>query len=113
MYAREYPSSESATVKAFEDAYAKEAFLRRSAGTDNVNKCVNYDNCSEVCTQNSDSTHNISSESKKTPSGLSRLFGNTDGGDLLILLLAVFFLFDNDKENDKIIPVLLAILLLF
>lgn len=112
MYAREYPS-ESATVKAFEDAYAKEAFLRRSAGADNMNKCVNYDNSRDMCEQSSDSGQNISSESKKTPLSLSRLFGNTDGGDLLILLLAVFFLFDNDKENDKIIPVLLAILLLF
>ena len=32
MYAREFPQNKSGTVRAFEDAYAKEEFLRRSAG---------------------------------------------------------------------------------
>lgn len=48
--------------------------------------------------------------SKECP--LQKLFGISDGGDILLLLLIVFFLTDGDSENDKLIPLLLAVLLL-
>lgn len=49
------------------------------------------------------------SDGKDCP--LKKLFGFSDGGDLLLFLLIVFFLTDNDSENDKLIPILLAVLL--
>ena len=40
MYAREFPQNKSGTVRAFEDAYAKEEFLRRSAGQAESRTCT-------------------------------------------------------------------------
>ena len=52
-------------------------------------------------------------ERKKSECGLSKIFGDADTGDILLLFLILFFLMDSDKENDSLIPIILAVLLLF
>lgn len=135
MYAREFPQNKSGTVRAFEDAYAKEEFLRRSAGQAERRTCTGKPvgekpaegTCApggsvSVCAPKpedcrapeemprGDQTPCAKPPSKECP--LQKLFGISDGGDILLLLLIVFFLTDGDSENDKLIPLLLAVLLL-
>ena len=135
MYAREFPQNKSGTVRAFEDAYAKEEFLRRSAGQAESRTCTGKPvgekpaegTCApggsvSVCAPKpedcrapeemprGDQTPCAKPPSKECP--LQKLFGFSDGGDMLLLLLIVFFLTDGDSENDKLIPLLLAVLLL-
>ena len=135
MYAREFPQNKSGTVRAFEDAYAKEEFLRRSAGQAESRTCTGKPvgekpaegTCApggsvSVCAPKpedcrapeemprGDQTPCAKPPSKECP--LQKLFGISDGGDILLLLLIVFFLTDSDSENDKLIPLLLAVLLL-
>ena len=135
MYAREFPQNKSGTVRAFEDAYAKEEFLRRSAGQAESRTCTGKPvgekpaegTCApggsvSVCAPKpedcrapeemprGDQTPCAKPPSKECP--LQKLFGISDGGDILLLLLSVFFLTDGDSENDKLIPLLLAVLLL-
>ena len=135
MYAREFPQNKSGTVRAFEDAYAKEEFLRRSAGQAESRTCTGKPvgekpaegTCApggsvSVCAPKpedcrapeemprGDQTPCAKPPSKECP--LQKLFGISDGGDILLLLLIVFFLPDGDSENDKLIPLLLAVLLL-
>ena len=135
MYAREFPQNKSGTVRAFEDAYAKEEFLRRSAGQAESLTCTGKPvgekpaegTCApggsvSVCAPKpedcrapeemprGDQTPCAKPPSKECP--LQKLFGISDGGDILLLLLIVFFLTDGDSENDKLIPLLLAVLLL-
>lgn len=135
MYAREFPQNKSGTVRAFEDAYAKEEFLRRSAGQAESRTCTGKPvgekpaegTCAlggsvSVCAPKpedcrapeemprGDQTPCAKPPSKECP--LQKLFGISDGGDILLLLLIVFFLTDGDRENDKLIPLLLAVLLL-
>ena len=135
MYAREFPQNKSGTVRAFEDAYAKEEFLRRSAGQAESRTCTGKPVVEKpaegtcvpggsvaVCAPKPEDCH----ASEDMPRGegrsyakptaqecpLQKLFGFSDGGDMLLLLLIVFFLTDGDSENDKLIPLLLAVLLL-
>ena len=135
MYAREFPQNKSGTVRAFEDAYAKEEFLRRSAGQAESRTCTGKPvgekpaegTCApggsvSVCAPKpedcrapeemprGDQTPCAKPPSKECP--LQKLFGISDGGDILLLLLLVFFLTDGDSENDNLIPLLLAVLLL-
>lgn len=135
MYAREFPQNKSGTVRAFEDAYAKEEFLRRSAGQAESRTCTGKPvgekpaegTCApggsvSVCAPKpedcrapeemprGDQTPCAKPPSKECP--LQKLFGISDSGDILLLLLIVFFLTDGDSENDKLIPLLLAVLLL-
>ena len=135
MYAREFPQNKSGTVRAFEDAYAKEEFLRRSAGQAESRTCTGKPvgekpaegTCApggsvSVCAPKpedcrapeemprGDQTPCAKPPSKECP--LQKLFGISGGGDILLLLLIVFFLTDGDSENDKLIPLLLAVLLL-
>lgn len=135
MYAREFPQNKSGTVRAFEDAYAKEEFLRRSAGQAESRTCTGKPvgekptegTCApggsvSVCAPKpedcrapeemprGDQTPCAKPPAKECP--LQKLFGISDGGDILLLLLIVFFLTDGDSENDKLIPLLLAVLLL-
>lgn len=135
MYAREFPQNKSGTVRAFEDAYAKEEFLRRSAGQAESRTCTGKPvgekpaegTCApggsvSVCAPKpedcrapeemprGDQTPCAKPPSKECP--LQKLFGISDDGDILLLLLIVFFLTDGDSENDKLIPLLLAVLLL-
>lgn len=138
MYAREYPQNKSGAVRAFEDAYAKEEFLRRSAENPSAQSCTgkitpdtrlrseetNFPAHSEneafsreidrhraesPCASDEMGKPSEKSTGKECP--LKKLFGFSDGGDLLLFLLIVFFLTDNDSENDKLIPILLAVLL--
>lgn len=114
MYLRENSSSSSGTVKAFEDAYAKEEFLRRSA--ENTGPCKNTQSHIEnkenfahpFCENGKNDT--VSVEKRKNP--LQNLFLGKDSGDIILLLLIIFFLFDKDSESDSIIPVLLTVLLI-
>ena len=135
MYAREFPQNKSGTVRAFEDAYAKEEFLRRSAGQAESRTCTgkpvgekpaegtcapggSVSVCApkpEDCRAPEEMPRGGQTPCAKPPSKecpLQKLFGISDGGDILLLLLIVFFLTDGDSENDKLIPLLLAVLLL-
>lgn len=125
MYSSSY-KHRPATLSAFEDAYAKEAFLKRSASSDNKLGCTPYSEnvCrkTEKCRENeepSEKCTEIVSCDEKTPSvpckpkGISGLLSGMDGGDILLVLLILFFLSDKDSENDGLIPVLLSLLLLF
>jgi len=135
MYAREFPQNKSGTVRAFEDAYAKEEFLRRSAGQAESRTCTgkpvgekpaegtcapggSVSVCApkpEDCRAPEEMPRGDQTPCAKPPSkecSLQKLFGISDGGDILLLLLIVFFLTDGDSENDKLIPLLLAVLLL-
>lgn len=128
MYAREYPASRSGTVRAFEDAYKKEDILRRNAAS------AGHPTCTGRAVTQAEPTEEEHTEAlserrcavpdkgrpeecetaeKEKSCGLKKLFGGMEGGDLLLLLLIVFFLFDSDKENDSLIPLLLGVLLLF
>ncbi len=125
MYSREYPREQSrGAVKAFEDAYAKEEFLRRSASTpaetagsnipeQNARRAIEHIETSACSYENKDISICTEKDTAKRKGGLADLFKGADSGDLMLLLLIVFFLFDSDRENDLIIPVLLAVLLLF
>lgn len=127
MYSRDYPTSQSSgAVKAFEDAYAKEEFLRRSADmAENSVGCTavskespHFVDRTKEETQISECARNgkcIYSEkdTAKHKNGLAGIFGNLDTGDIILVLLILFFLLDSDKENDSIIPIILAALLLF
>ncbi len=127
MYAREYPQNKSGTVRAFEDAFAKEEFLRRSA-ENATSGCTGKVLPSErpngsACGQSAppvisdcapETAPPCDSDEKKPikkECPLQKLFGFSDGGDVLLLLLIVFFLTDSDSENDRLIPILLAVLL--
>lgn len=116
MYSREYPREQSrGAVKAFEDAYAKEEFMRRSSGVP-AKDATNIANTVETGARSFESKEistGTENDTAKRKGGLADLFKGADGGDLILLLLIVFFLFDSDRENDLIIPVLLAVLLLF
>ena len=126
MYSSSY-KHRPATLSAFEDAYAKEAFLKRSASSGNTSGCTPYsekvchktENCREDEALRTQSTE-IITPYEKTPSecrnpkkGNSGLFSGMDGGDILLVLLIIFFLSDKDSENDGLIPILLASLLIF
>ena len=121
MYTRSYRQSDSGAVRAFEEAYAKEDFLRRSSSVSGQSKVCG----GEVLTERTaDDGVIVTSECgclEKTPPGahpkskssFSGIFGDADGGDIILLLLIILFLFDRDSENDVLIPLLLAVLLAF
>lgn len=125
MYAREFPQNKSGTVRAFEDAYAKEEFLRRSAGQAESRTCTGKpvgekpaeSTCApggsvSVCAPKPEDCRAPEEMPRGDQTPCAKLFGISDGGDILLLLLIVFFLTDGDSENDKLIPLLLAVLLL-
>ena len=127
MYSRDYPTSQSSgAVKAFEDAYAKEEFLRRSADmAENSPGCtatseesphfadsIKQDPHVSECARNGKCIYS-EKDTAKHKNGLAGIFGNLDTGDIILVLLILFFLLDSDKENDSIIPIILAALLLF
>ena len=115
MYTSSY-KARAGTLKAFEDAYAREDFLRRSSSSGNVKGCTPF---SEHDEKNEKIREIKCVEEKKTPSLLGKpkegsgLFSGMDGGDILLVLLILFFLTDKDSENDGLIPILLALILLF
>jgi len=115
MYSGTYPEKSSGAVKAFEDAYAKEEFLRRSADGAIQNTCTGKpspdrtDGVGELRRNDGFAPLKDDDERKNARKGI---FGDIDTGDLILILLIVFFLLDGDSENDKIIPVLLAVILL-
>ncbi len=117
MYSGTYPEKSSGAVKAFEDAFAREEFLRRSAGGAEQNTCTGKtarpaeekEEDRKICLNAEKAVSDADSGRKK---GLSALFGGIDTGDLILILLIVFFLLDGDSENDKAVPILLAVLLL-
>lgn len=115
MYSSSY-KARAGTLKAFEDAYAREDFLRRSSSVGNVKGCTPS---SEHGEKNDKEREMKCIEVNKSPSlrgkpkESSGLFSGMDGGDILLILLILFFLTDNDSENDGLIPVLLALILLF
>ena len=127
MYSSSY-KHRNTTLSAFEDAYAKEAFLKRSASADNKvgctpyseNVCKNTEQCNlnEASDVKNDNCSDIVLPNEKTPyqsgkpKGISGLFSGMDGGDILLILLILFFLSDNDRENDGLIPILLSLVLL-
>ncbi len=117
MYSRDQTKSTGA-VKAFEDAFAKEDFLRRT-GSQNNNIAANqrdevHKKASnpEIVSYEEDQSRPNNYTAKRT-GGLAGLFSDKDSGDMLLALLIIFFLFDSDKENDSIIPILLAVLFFF
>lgn len=126
MYSSSY-KHRPGTLTAFEDAYAKEEFLRRSASSGNTSGCTPYsenvchqtENCHEKEKKQPQSAQMIPSH-EKSPSECrnpkreaSGLLSGMDGGDILLILLILFFLSDKDSENDSLIPILLGILLIF
>lgn len=127
MYSRDYPANKSSgAVKAFEDAYAKEEFIRRAS--DMAEKSPGCTAISKESPHFTESTRDetelpecskngkcIYSEkdTAKHKNGLAGILGNVDSGDIILILLILFFLFDSDKENDSVIPIILAVLLLF
>ena len=126
MYSRPYKAQSSGAVRAFEDAYAKEEFLRRTSvmGKDST-ACI-PDSCNKRATDAcSEEKLTVGTEkclcSEKTPpdtfrnpkNGFSGLLGDADGGDIILLFLIILFLTDKDDENDRISPILLAVLLFF
>lgn len=123
MYSSSY-KHRSATLNAFEDAYAKEQFLKRSASGKAVSGCTPYSEAALSCVREEKPKEELCKEivtcNEKPPSvpvkpkkGVSGLLSGMDGGDILLILLIVFFLSDKDDENDTLIPVLLSLLLLF
>ncbi|MCR5353345.1 MAG: hypothetical protein K6D98_03480 [Clostridiales bacterium] len=107
MYSRNYNANASdGTVRAFENAFAKEEFLKKCAS----GRISGEDD--ENLPENSVDRTVLSSESGVVKCKNTGIFGS-DNGDLLLLLLIVFFFVDGEKENDSLIPVLLALLLLF
>ena len=106
MYSRNYNANASdGTVRAFENAFAKEEFLKKCAS--NVSGEENENLPEESAERNGSALESCGGKRKNTG-----IFGS-DNGDLLLLLLIVFFFVDGEKENDSLIPVLLALLLLF
>ena len=123
MYSSSY-KHRPATLSAFEDAYAKEQFLKRSASGKAINGCTPYSEAALASVKEdkpeAESCREIVSCDEKPPSvhgkpkkGVSGLLSGMDGGDILLILLIIFFLSDKDDENDTLIPVLLSLLLLF
>ena len=114
MYSREYSKSTGA-VNAFEDAYAKEEFLRRTGAVTNApqNNLPSKEENSFATVQSEEIAVPTNNYAAKRTHGLAGLFSEMDSGDILLLLLIIFFLFDSDTENDIIIPILLGVLLLF
>lgn len=121
MYSSPYKSS--GTVGAFEEEYKKQEQIRRAAERGSVGCApMPISENSGMDTQDVPTDGQLSSaiaqekkpsqpcKPKNDNSGL--LFG-LDGGDILLILLMIFFLTDKDSENDKIIPLILGILLLF
>lgn len=138
MYAREYPQASGGAVRAFEDAYAKEEFLRRSAELAEYPSCTGRKPQESTFAQGETPEQNETSDSPAAPpsetdareafsktsaapavkkesgsGGIKKFLDGMDTGDLLLILLIVFFLSDSDTENDTMIPILLAVLLLF
>ena len=126
MYSSSY-KHRSGTLNAFEDAYAKEDFLRRSALSGGNGGCTPYSEKKTVNDRKDDNicetdnagnltvscNENTPSECRNPKKGNSGLLFGMDGGDILLVLLILFFLSDKDSENDGLIPILLAILLIF
>lgn len=118
MYSRDQTRSTGA-VKAFEDAFAKEDFLRRTGTQNNSNTPARKTD--DICEKTQRSEQTLCNEQSNYPNnytakhrgGLAGLFSDKDSGDILLALLVIFFLLDSDKENDSLIPILLAILLFF
>ena len=116
MYSSSY-KARSGTVAAFEDAYAKEDFLRRTANSENVNGCTPSSKPILISKNEEDNDRMCENKTPSAPckpkKGVSGFLGGADGGDILLILLILFFLMDKDQENDGIIPILLGLLLLF
>ena len=120
MYSRNYNSGSGGAVKAFEDAYAREEFLRRSAASGEKQGVAPSAQQNESYEKNELREHKEpmsvvpqNNDTAKRSKGLAGLFSGYDSGDMILLLLIVFFLFDSDTESDSVIPVLLTVLLLF
>ena len=161
MYARDYRQNKSGAVRAFEDAYAKECFLKQTASSAMHQTCTGrespYENAENNAARSAGSAHpdarsgggrnenftgyssdagherqaefngqacdnecgassrdaGLPERRKSEGGGISKIFGDADTGDILLLFLILFFLMDSDKENDSLIPIILAVLLLF
>lgn len=116
MYSSSYKAN-SGTLKAFEDAYAREDFLRRSSSSGNTRGCTPFSEHVDNTVRKHE-VENCDVEKKEPsfpckPKGSSSLLSGMDGGDILLILLILFFLTDKDSENDSLIPILLALILLF
>lgn len=113
MYSRQYKSPPSGAVKAFEDAYAKEEFLRRTATSgEGTHVCAPPVQNSEPIPSSSESAAECGKEKADMPKKTFLPFGG-DSGDILLILLILLFLSDSDSENDKLVPIILGILLFF
>lgn len=124
MYAKDRTSSLSGTERAFEAAYAKENYLRRTAAEAppvGVSPPVPPpssppESKAALPTERENALTEKTSLPVELPKGgrsaFDRLFGS-DKSDALLLLLILFFLTDGDTENDAVIPLLLVILILF
>lgn len=123
MYAKD--RSASGTERAFEAAYARESYLRRSAAEappvgmppDKPQKPPVPEAPTVLPIQHESALSEKppslpAAPPKEGRSTLERLFGS-DKSDALLLLLILFFLTDGDTENDAVIPLLLVILFLF
>lgn len=112
MYSSSY-NKRSGTVAAFENAYAKEQFMKSKEGGFGCTPCKESLSAAEksrdlpqVCQEKPPT---LPDSPKKGNSGL---LSGMDGGDILIILLIIFFLSDRDEENDILIPILLSLLLI-
>ncbi len=120
MYARDYNTQKSGAVRAFEDAYAKEDFLRRAAENPPNHSCTGVQDSGERAMlrltpqdQEPPGTDALTvSEAPKTVEKAKKLPFGLEKGDMLLVFLILFFLSDGDKENDSLVPILLAVLLL-
>ena len=117
------PKSANVPVESFDAGPSLEEFARRNAaeqtrviGTQYAvpNQAENTQNSDVQSITAEQSTHECSCcKSVKQGCASKKIIGNLEADDLLLLALIFLMIYDKDANSDFVIPILLAVLLLF
>ena len=118
------PKSHNVPVESFDAGPSLEEFARRNAAEQTRVVGTQYavpnqtDNTQETDVQDSSTTSQNALEctgckGNRQCCSSKKIIGNLEADDLLLLLLIFLMIYDKDANSDFVIPILLAVLLLF
>lgn len=117
------PKSANIPVESFDAGPALEEFARRNAAEQTrvigaqyavPNQAENSQNSAVQTNTPAQTAHECSCCKSGGQNCVSRkIIGNLEADDLLLILLIILMIYDKDANSDFVIPILLAVLLLF
>ena len=117
------PKSQNVPVESFDAGPSLEEFARRNAAEQPRIIGTQYavpnqtDNSQDTAVQDSTTSQNAlectGCKSTGQCCNSKKIIGNLEADDLLLLLLIFLMIYDKDANSDFVIPILLAVLLLF